>query len=113
MISEQIDSVMKKAEEAFFIYKQVESIERAKFIRAISTEIELLGDELIHTAMAESHLPEARLRGERGRTTNQLNAFAALLEAGDWNEVSIDQADADRKPAPKPDLRKMLFAIGP
>ena len=109
----QLDEVMIKADKAFHEYKNVSASERARFIRTISEKIEALGEDLIQTAMAESHLPEVRLKGERGRTTGQLNSFSKLLEAGDWVEASIDLADADRKPAPKPDLRKMLFPIGP
>ncbi|MEO7991940.1 MAG: aldehyde dehydrogenase (NADP(+)), partial [Chryseolinea sp.] len=104
---------MQMANEAFHRYKKVSSAERVKFLRTISSQIDLLGEKLIHVAMEESHLPETRLRNERGRTTNQLNSFAALLEAGDWVQASIDQGDAERKPFPKPDLRKMFFPLGP
>ncbi|HEY9044892.1 MAG TPA: aldehyde dehydrogenase (NADP(+)), partial [Ohtaekwangia sp.] len=61
----------------------------------------------------ETSLPEARLKNERGRTTNQLKSFAQLLQAGDWVQATIDTGDAERKPLPKPDLRKMLFPVGP
>jgi 2,5-dioxopentanoate dehydrogenase len=108
-----VDQVMQKANEAFHEYKRVSPLDRAKFLKTISQQLELLGEEFIQIAMEESHLPEARLKGERGRTTNQLNAFATLLEAGDWLQASIDTADPERKPAPKPDLRKMLFPVGP
>ena len=39
-----------------------------------------LGDELVERAMAETGLPEARIRGERGRTCGQLNLFADVAE---------------------------------
>jgi NADP-dependent aldehyde dehydrogenase len=35
------------------------------------------------------------------------------LEAGHWVQATIDIGDADRKPLPKPDLRKMFFPVGP
>src|SRR5690606_35906054 len=61
----------------------------------------------------ESGLPEGRARGERGRTMGQLRAFADLLNEGSWVEATIDEAQLDRQPVPKPDIRKMLFPIGP
>ncbi|NIU58021.1 MAG: aldehyde dehydrogenase (NADP(+)), partial [Phycisphaerae bacterium] len=53
-----------------------------------------------------------RLRGERARTTGQLNLFADMLMEGSWVEAVIDTALPNRTP-PKPDLRRMLFSIGP
>jgi 2,5-dioxopentanoate dehydrogenase len=42
--------------------------------------------------MAETALPAARVRGERGRTTGQLRAFADLLDEGSWVDARIDPA---------------------
>src|SRR5687767_4937583 len=108
-----IAAVMQRAEEAFDGYKKVNAAGRAALLRTIATQIDALGDALILTASAETHLPEGRIRNEKGRTIGQLNAFAQLLEAGDWVQASIDHGDPERKPAPRPDLRKMLFPIGP
>lgn len=107
-----IDQVMQQAEEAFQQYKKTTSVARAKFLKTIAANIEALGDPLIQTAMQETNLPEARLKGERGRTMNQMIAFANMLEAGDWVQASIDTANPERSPVPKPDLRKMLFPVG-
>ena len=41
-------------------------------------------------AGAETGLPEARLRGELERTAGQLEAFAAVVDAGDYVEAIID-----------------------
>lgn len=108
-----IDQVMKHAESAFQLYKKTNPLVRAKFLRSAAANIEALGDTLIQTAMQETNLPDARLKGERGRTVNQLIAFASMLEAGDWVQASIDTANPSRTPVPKPDLRKMLFPVGP
>ena len=86
--------------------------ERAAFLRAIADRIDVLGDVLTRRAMAESGLPEARLNGERGRTVGQLRLFAAAVEAGAWQEIRIDPADASRVP-PKPDLRMRKIPLGP
>jgi 2,5-dioxopentanoate dehydrogenase len=110
---ESVNDVMLQAAEAFKKYRKVSGRNKAIFLRAIAEEIEGLGMELIQTAMKEANLPEARLLGERGRTTSQLKMFADLLEEGSWVEARIDTAKPDRQPLPKMDLRKMLIPIGP
>src|SRR5690606_13231410 len=62
--------------------------------------------------MQETGLPEARLKGERGRTVTQLNMFAAYVREGSWVEARIDKADPNRTP-PKPDIRSMQKPLGP
>src|SRR5439155_8867882 len=36
-----------------------------------------------------------------------------LIREGSWVEASIDRAIPDRKPLPKPDVRRHLIPIGP
>ena len=110
--SEDIEKAMHAAEEAFLVYRKMPLKTRANFMREIAIEIEALGDALIEKAMEESHLPEARMRGERARTIFQLNSYAAACEKGDWLEARIDTADNNKTP-PKPDIRKMLVPLGP
>ena len=110
--SEDIEKAMHAAEEAFLVYRKMPLKTRANFMREIAIEIEALGDALIEKAMEESHLPEARMRGERARTIFQLNSYAAACEKGDWLEARIDTADNHKTP-PKPDIRKMLVPLGP
>ncbi len=81
-------------------------------MKAIAVELEHCGDALIQTAMRETNLPEARLRGERSRTIFQLNSYAEACEKADWLAACIDTAIPDKVP-PKPDIRKMLVPIGP
>lgn len=109
---DEINQVMESAWSAFHIYRKYPLKKRAAFMRAIATEIEALGDILILTAGKETHLPEARLKGERARTIFQLNSYAAACERGEWLEARIDTAIANKNP-PKPDLRKMLVPLGP
>ena len=110
---EEINDAVEAAAEAFEVYSKVPHGARAKFLRAIAQEIEQLGDPLLETASLETGLGLERLRGERGRTMNQLNAFAAFIEDGKWLRIIIDRADHDRKPLPKPDLRQMQVPLGP
>ncbi len=110
---EEIDKAAALASEAFKVYREVADSKKAVFLRTIAEEIEALGDDLIHTYIKESGLPEGRAKGERGRTMDQLNAFAALLDEGSWVDATIDTAQPERQPMPKVDLRKMLMPIGP
>ncbi|MEO6549812.1 MAG: aldehyde dehydrogenase family protein [Ferruginibacter sp.] len=109
----EIDKAVDKATAAFDDYRKVTPEKRAVFLETIAEEIIALGDSLIQRAMLESGLPEARLTGERGRTTGQLKLFAELLREGSWVEAVIDTSMPDRKPLPRADLRKMLVPIGP
>jgi NADP-dependent aldehyde dehydrogenase len=108
-----VDVALNLAEKAANSYRYTDKKIKAEFLRGIAQEINALGDELIERAMAESGLPQARLQGERGRTTGQLNIFADLVEEGSWVEAVVDSALPNRQPAPRPDIRKMLVPIGP
>lgn len=109
----EMEIAVQKAVTAYEHYKRKSGKERAAFLRAIADEIELSGAQLIERTIAESGLSEGRLLGERGRTVNQLRLFASVLEDGTWVEASIDPAMPERKPVARPDLRKMLQAVGP
>lgn len=86
---------------------------RAGWIRAVADALDAAADELVPIAMRESSLPEARLRGEVARSSGQLRLFAEVLDEGSLLEVVIDTADAQAKPVPRPDLRRVLVPLGP
>jgi alpha-ketoglutaric semialdehyde dehydrogenase len=86
---------------------------RSAFLRTAATRLRAAGDEIVAVAGAETGLPEGRLRGELERTAGQLEAFAAVVDAGDYVEAIIDTADPDAKPIARPDVRRMLVPIGP
>ena len=109
----EINKSCELAKEAFDIYRNKSGKERAAFLRKIAEKVMNLGDELVERAMAETGLPEARIRGERGRTCGQLNLFADVAEEGSWVNARIDQAIPDREPLPKPDVRYMERPLGP
>jgi NADP-dependent aldehyde dehydrogenase len=97
----------------FTDYRSRSAEERARFLETIAAEIEALGDVLIERTLAETGLPAARITGERGRTCGQLRLFAATVREGSWVDARIDTALPERKPAPCPDIRRMLKPIGP
>ena len=110
---EEIDRAVEKAGEAAPVYRALPAEKIAAFLERIGKEIMDLGDELIDRAAAETGLGPDRFKGERGRTVNQLNLFAGVVREGSWVDARIDHAIPDRKPLPKPDVRRMLVPIGP
>lgn len=109
----EIDSAIAAAKAAFPIYRRISDVDRAAFLEAISREIMAIGDELIQSACAESNLPEARITGERGRTTGQIQAFADFISNPVWKKEIHDPAQPDRAPLPKPDLFQTQIPLGP
>ena len=110
---EDVNKALIKADLAFASFKQSGAEERAIFLEKIADEMEALGDILVKRASLETGLPEARIIGERGRTTGQLRMFADYIREGSYVEASIDTAMPDRAPIPRPDLRKMMVPLGP
>ncbi len=106
-----LDRFVLDAQDAYAVFKQANMEQRAAFMHAVADEIEALDSELISTAQAETHLPEARLTGEKARTVFQWRSYADALVDSDALTVRIDTADPARTP-PKPDLRKTYVGIG-
>ncbi|GHA43896.1 dehydrogenase [Amylibacter ulvae] len=110
---ELVDRAAQAGEEAFWTYGYSTRQTRAGFLNAIADEIEARGDELTTIGSQETGLPEARLQGERGRTTGQLRLFATHILSGDYLDRRFDGALPDRAPLPRPDIRLMQRPIGP
>jgi alpha-ketoglutaric semialdehyde dehydrogenase len=110
---ELVDQAVQGAEEAFWSYGYSTRQERADFLNAIADEIEARGDAITEIGTQETGLPEARLQGERGRTTGQLRLFASHILAGDYLDRRHDAALPDRAPAPRPALAMIQRPIGP
>jgi alpha-ketoglutaric semialdehyde dehydrogenase len=85
----------------------------ARFLENIGEQIIAVGEQLLERASAETGLPPKRLVSERGRTVDQLRMFARIVREGSWVEATIDLADSERKPLPKPDVRRVLIPLGP
>lgn len=108
----EINRAANAAADAFKITRNYSAAQLADFLDQVANEIEAIGDELLNTADMETALGSTRLTGERGRTTGQLRSFGALLREGSYVEAIIDTALPERQP-PRPDIRQMLFPIGP
>ena len=110
---EVVNAAVEAAEEAFWDYGYSSREARAAFLHAIADEIETRADAITQIGTQETGLPEARLQGERGRTTGQLRLFAEHILAADYLDRRHDAALPDRAPLPRPDLRMMQRPIGP
>lgn len=110
---EEVERALSLAAAAFPVYSSLPGKTRAAFLRAIAAKIEAAGDLIAARGPLETGLPEARMRGETGRTVGQLRLFAALIEEGSWVDARVERAQPDRKPLPKPDIRSMLRPLGP
>jgi 2,5-dioxopentanoate dehydrogenase len=110
--AEEIDNAVNEAAKAFAETRHYSAEKLVGFLVKVAEEIEALGDELLHLCDSETGLGLTRLTGERGRTTNQLRAFASHIREGYYVEAIIDTALPERQPAPRPDIRRMLIPIG-
>jgi 2,5-dioxopentanoate dehydrogenase len=111
--AEEVELAVRLAAEAFGDYSRVSGRDRGAFLRKIAANIESIAAEVVERAGKETALPPARLQGEIARTCAQLRLFAEVAEEGSWVTARIDNADPDRKPAPRPDIRSMLRPLGP
>jgi len=111
--AKEVDRAVQAAEEAFWSYGYSTRAERAAFLNKIADEIEARADQITEIGSSETGLPEARLQGERGRTTGQLRLFASHIEKGDYLDRRYDPALPDRQPLPRPDIRLIERPVGP
>ena len=109
----ELDAVIALAAQAARDPPLADARRRAAMLTGAAERLRAQRAEIVALAESETGLPEARLSGELERTAVQLAMLAAVIVAGDHLEVIIDPADANAAPVPRPDVRRMLFPIGP
>ncbi len=110
----EVDRIVARAADAAAQWKRSTITERSRALMATADALDANADMLIPIAQRETHLAEARLRGELRRTSFQLRMFAEMLSDGLWLDARIDHSDPDwPMGAPRPDLRRQLEPIGP
>jgi alpha-ketoglutaric semialdehyde dehydrogenase len=110
---EEMNRALDLAAQAAIPLRRLSADAIAAFLLAIRDEITALGDPLIERAAEETALDQDRLKGERERTLNQIRLFAEIVKEGSWVDARIDTPLPDRKPLPRPDIRRMLRPVGP
>jgi NADP-dependent aldehyde dehydrogenase len=111
--SEQVQQAAAAAGAAFNEFRLTTPEQRAVLLDTIAEELEALDDDFLQVVMQESGLPEARVRGERSRTSNQMRLFARVLRRGDFLGARIDTPLPERQPLPRPDIRQYRIPLGP
>jgi NADP-dependent aldehyde dehydrogenase len=108
-----VDAAVQAAENAFWSYGYSSAETRAAFLNTIADEIEARAEAITEIGTSETGLPEARLQGERGRTTGQLRLFADHILQGDYLDRRHDVALPNRAPLPRPDIKLVQRPLGP
>lgn len=110
--TEELDAVVRRAHAAYLEARDVAPGTRADWLRAVADGLDAAADELVPLARTESHLPEARLRGELTRTTFQLRLLAEEVVRGEALDATIDHADESWGMGPRPDIRRVNVPLG-
>lgn len=110
---DQVNCRVEAAEDAFWSFGYSDRAVRGKFLSAIANHIDANADAIVAVSQKESALPEARMRGELGRTTGQLRMFADHIQSNDYLDIRHDAALPDRAPLPRPEMFLMQRPIGP
>ena len=111
--AQEVDRAACAAAAAYPAYKALSAERRAAFLDAIADELDALDDQFVALVCRETALPAARIAGERGRTSGQMRLFATVLRRGDFYAARIDQAQPERTPLPRPDVRQYRIGLGP
>ena len=111
--AQEVDRAACAAAAAYPAYKALSAERRAAFLDAIADELDALDDQFVALVCRETALPAARIAGERGRTIGQMRLFATVLRRGDFYAARIDQAQPERTPLPRPDVRQYRIGLGP
>lgn len=109
----EADKAVQLANTACDAYFQKNIDQRITFLSAIHFQILNLGGDLMDLFQEESGLSFQRAIAERTRTLSQIQLFIRLLKKGEWVNATIERPIPERKPHPKPDIRKQLEPMGP
>ena len=109
----EVSDVVERAVAAAPLWRALDPATRAGMLRAVADALDGADDELVASAIDESHLTETRLRGELFRTTFQLRFLAGVIEEGGYLQPCIDTPDDSWPPGARPDLRRLLRPLGP
>lgn len=109
---DELNARIDAAHAAFEKGRVADPTTRASWLDAVAAGLENDADELVAIAEQETHLGEARLRGELKRTVFQLRLFATEIRQGEHLDATIDHVDPDWGMGPRPDLRRLNVPIG-
>lgn len=105
----EADSAANAAASVFRSYQKQPLERRAAFLESIADEIDSLDDDFVNIVMEETGLPEARIKGERALTSNQMRMFAEYIRARGFLGIRVDTFEGQGKPV----LRQYNVGVGP
>jgi acyl-CoA reductase-like NAD-dependent aldehyde dehydrogenase len=109
----ELDAVIAAAAVAARDPRLADADRRQAMLGGAAQRLRARATDVVALAARETGLPEARLSGELERTAVQLEMLGAVVARGEHLEVIIDPADPQAVPVPRPDVRRMLFPVGP
>ncbi|MFY7989264.1 MAG: aldehyde dehydrogenase (NADP(+)) [Fluviicola sp.] len=112
-MKEEVELALQLAANAAALFRNWSPQKRKDLLHAIANKIEENSEPLIYWFTTESGLPADRAKNELARACFQLRTYGDAVASGLVLDAVIDPADEDRKPFPKPDLRRVNVALGP
>ncbi len=109
-----LDEVLTAAAAAAEELRSLPGAVRAEALRRAAHAMDAAAGELVPLANRETNLPvRPRLAGELDRTTFQLRLLAEVVEEGSYLDATLDSPDSDWPAGGRPDVRRMLWPLGP
>ena len=105
------DTAVKEAVAAWKIYRTWKPHQIIELLHAIADQLDGAKEHLVPVAMAETHLPQARLEGEVGRASGQFRLMAQAVADPTYLEIVIDKENSALTP-PRPELRSITMPLG-
>jgi NADP-dependent aldehyde dehydrogenase len=85
----------------------------AGFLAILAARLDEHRSTLIARCASETALTSPRLDSELDRTISQLRLFSDVVKSGSALDLHNEAGDPDRKPTPKPGIRRWSIGIGP
>lgn len=111
--SDEVERAVTLAEEASSDVEFQSIQKRVSLLKLISQNIQEHSEQLLHWYCLESGLPLERGINELKRACFQFETYADSLVSGFALQAVIDEGDPNRKPLPKPAIRKVNVPVGP
>jgi acyl-CoA reductase-like NAD-dependent aldehyde dehydrogenase len=109
----QLDRLLSAANRDRAVCASSPASTRIRWLLSIAEALESQRSALVDAGDRETALGMSRLNGELDRTIAQIRLFIDVLTDGSFLNVIIDDADPQAWPAPRPELRRGLRALGP
>lgn len=111
--SDEVQQAIALAELAFHDESFNSVTVRVSLLQLISQNIQKHSEQLTYWYCLETGLPKERAISELTRACFQFDSYAQSLESGYVLQAVIDDGDPNRKPTPKPAIRKVNVPLGP